>query len=273
MLRQLLIGAFTLFFAATIAFAQAAPGETQPQGAGPGPGPGRPNRGMGPGMLSQEAQMMITANGVFVLHAGVLAKFDATTLQPQGAALELFGPLAAMPTLSEPPTDQERTAMQSWVKGFTMRLSPATMLAKGDELLIVQNNNFFRVNQQTMAVDTTKAGLLSQNAWAQTQLPVTQLLMTGKPVLQLVDNTLYVIIGANLVTVNADTGAVLSNGTLPQEMNPMQDMRALMSTGLLGGGNGMMGGGAGRRNGGGRRGGGANNAPPAGENAPPPPAQ
>jgi len=160
-------------------------------------------------------EMTITQYGVFVLKNAALAKFDAATLRQQGAALELFGTLPEQPPVSTPPTDQERQAVMAWNKANAMRMSPAAMLAKGDELLIVMNNVLFRVNQRTLTLDTTQPKLLAADTNPQSWM---------KPVLELNANTLYILIGFNMVAVNADTAAVLSNGVLPKEMTPKQNM-------------------------------------------------
>ncbi len=252
MLRITLLLALALS-AMTMAFAQAAPGTPPPQPTGPGG-----NRGGGmQGMQQPSADMTITPNGVFVLKSGVLVKYD-TTLKQQGTPLELFGaPLPARPTVSNPPTDTETQAMMAWMQDAAPRLSAAAMLAKGDELLIVIGSTLYRVNQKTMALDTKQAKLLpAQGNMAQNRPLAAMMtaLNASKPVLQLCDNTLFIVIGSNLAAVNADTGDVLSNGMLPKETTiNMPNMRG-----------GMGGNGGGRGGRGGRGAGGGNNNAPAG---------
>jgi len=246
----------------TLAFAQAEIG-----GAAPAPQPGNGGRGfpgmgmMGMGMqgMQQAPEMTITPNGIFILKSGVLMRFD-TKLKQQGTSLELFGALAVQPPMSETPTDAERQAMMAWMRDAAPRMSPAAMLAKDDELLIVIGTTLFRVNQKTLVLDTKQTKLVAQADMAENR-PLAAL-MTGKPVLQLNDKTLYIIIGANLAAVNADTGDVLSTGVLPKEttVNMMNMMRPMRN----GGGNG---GGGVRGGGGGRGAGGNDNAPAAGRAA------
>jgi hypothetical protein len=38
--------------------------------------------------------------------------------------------------------------------------------------------------------------------------------------MQLQDKTLYILTGANLISLNAEDGTILSNGVLPKELTP-----------------------------------------------------
>ncbi len=234
--------------AMAIVLAQAAPGTPVPQ---PQPGGGMGMRGGMPGIqgMQPSVEMTVTPNGVFVLKSGVLVKYD-TTLKQQGTSLELFGPLAVQPTVSNPPTDEERQRMRTWLLDAAPRMSPAAMLADGDELLIVVGNTLFRVNQKTLALDTKQAKLLGENNPLQNRPFAAMTAMMGsKPVLQLSEKTLFIILGSDLVAVNAETGDVLGNGVLPKETNiDMTNLRGVFGGGGAGAGRGNRGGGRNNNN-------------------------
>lgn len=242
-----------LLLAVTCAFAQPDPnagGAAAPPPGGPrggGAGPGGAMRGMMANM-QQEPVMTITANGLFVLRAGVVAKFDLATMKPQGT-LELFGPLGVQPVLPATPTDQDRQAQFAWLRDYFTRMAPATVLAKDDVLLIVQDNSFFRVNQKTMQMDAIQTELVKPvngNAMRGAMMNMT------KATVQLLDKTLYILTGTNLISLNAEDGTILNRSELPKELTPAMPNFAGM------GGMGGLGrqGGAGGRQGGGRQGGG-----------------
>ncbi len=150
--------------------------------------------------------MTITKNGLFVLKNGVLAKFDATTLKQQGTALELFGPPPEPPTPGTVTTEQDRQKTMNWSYANGIRSCPAAMQAKDDELLIVMYNSVFRVNQRTMTLDTTQSKLLVDDPQNPNVTAPWMVRNLGKPVLQLNGNVLFVLLGTNLIAVNADTG-------------------------------------------------------------------
>ena len=195
MIRFALVCALALCFSATAVFAQM---------------PG--NMGSG--------DMTITKYGLFVLKGGVLAKFDAATLKQQGAALELFGPMLKAPTPGVVSTTQDHSTLMTWSIASGIRRCPAAMLAKDDELLIVMYNSVFRVNQQTMTLDTTQAKLLVDDPQNPNMSSPWMVMNLGKPVLLLNEKVLYILLGTNLVAVNSDTADVLINGALPKEMAP-----------------------------------------------------
>ncbi len=236
---------------ATCAFAQpgpnGAPNPAQPQPGG--------NRGgnMLDGILGaglNNTALDVLPAGVMVLRNGVLAKFDQT-LKPTGT-LELFGALPVQPVMPQNPTQQDRDAMRAWFSQVANRTGTAAMLANHDTLFIVIGSNFFRVNAKTMILEA-KADLNADAAGNPPAAGPAAFLRAGVPFLRLDADTLYVVVGANLLTINANTGNILNRATLPKEMTP-----AIQGGGFPGGrGNG--GGpdaGAGRGNRGGRGGGG-----------------
>ena len=244
MIRFLLL---TTLAAVLVASALAQP-DPAVQGNPPPPQPGAAQRGnnrMGmAGMqgMQQEALMEVTPQGVFVLRAGILAKFDPQTLTPQGT-LELFAPVPAQPTMPQNPTAQDRQVMRDWMMAMMPRMAPAIMLLNGDMLLIVQGNNFFRVNQQTLKLEAAQTALAKPDANNPRQM------MMAKPELRLVDNTLYILMDDQLVSVNIGDGAVLSRGVLPKEMMAQMQMPAgMMGGGAAGAGRGAGAGRAGRGN-------------------------
>jgi hypothetical protein len=182
----------------------------------------------------------ITPDGVFVIRNGVVAKF-AVGLGTAAGTKELFPALPEPPKLSEAPTPEEREAMGKWMGLLAERTAAFSVLAREKMLYLVVGTKFFRVNQQTLAVEA-QADLM----------PAPEGLRRGvnteAPLLKLDGGVLYVLSGQAFIAVDAQTGAVQTRMTLPKEMFPTANIGNVMR----GGNNGP---GGGNRNGGGGAGG------------------
>jgi len=170
-----------------------------------------------------DAQLETTPNGIFVLSGGVLAKFDVATLKPAGV-VELFGPMPAPPVLSQPLTPQDQQTLQSYSRERSKRQAPAAVLSEGDVFLIVINGAFFRVNQKTMALEAKQEDLLPKDD------DMLRFYGMQKPLLQLTGKTLFVLIGTNLVSVNAENGEIGGRAPMPESMY-LQMPRPMMGGG------------------------------------------
>jgi len=154
----------------------------------------------GPQMIIQPPLMVTTPAAVFVVRQGVLAKYDARTLETQGM-VELFGPPPAEENAENP------LAKLDWIR----RLAPGAMLAEEQELLIVIGEQYFRVNRATLEVQVS-ASLFKAQALA----PVERLMaVLSPPVLAMQGETLYVTRGNQLLAVNRKDGVVRGVGALP----------------------------------------------------------
>jgi len=239
MQRYLFLLAIVLTLAASV-FAQPDPNAP----ANPQPQPGGRRGGMpGAGMNALDnlspVNLMVLPEGVFVLHSGVLAKFNAETLEP-GGVLELFGPLPARPVMPQNPTQQDRAALRDWMQQNAVRLAPSGTLEKDDRLYIVIGNKYFRINAKTL-VPEVKADL--GGAGNNPRMPV----LGGAPQLKLEGGVLFVVLGQELLTVEPDTGKVTKRVLLPKELFPA--VQGPAGRGAAGNGRGNRGGGAGGRNG------------------------
>lgn len=280
MLRRLL---FLLLAAslATLIFAQ--PNPDQPAGGGPGGGRmGGGRNGNGPGanfmtnITADNTIFEINAFGIFIIHNGVVAKYNAN-LNPVGVK-ELFDPLPPQPKPANPQqmTDAERKNAQDWLALVGERDAPFSHLIKDEFLHLVIGSHYFKVNMKTLAVDTQADLTLpaDPNALANPQRGQGQFIRQA-PMLKLDGATLFVLDTQALFAVNTANGAV-TNAALPKEMFPSVDFAALR--GLFGNfngngrnqpGAGNPGGGPGGNRPGGGGGGDGNRGGNAGGNPPP----
>lgn len=84
--------------------------------------------------------------GVYVFNKGVLARFDAKTLQPRGV-VELYGKMPALPVDN---IDMDGTSQL--VEELGQRLLPAGMAWHHGELLVLSGDEYFRVDPATLAI-------------------------------------------------------------------------------------------------------------------------
>ncbi|HEY3418552.1 MAG TPA: hypothetical protein VGM23_16875 [Armatimonadota bacterium] len=241
---------------ATCALAQ--PDPNTPATANQQANQGRFNGMMGGGQNNMALEIL--PRGVFILHNGVLAKFDVETLKAAGN-LELFGPLPPQPPMPQQnATDQDREAMRKWATLALPRTAPPATLALDDMLYIVIGTTFFRVNTATLALEA-KSDLAAPAAAAPAaggapaagnNFRANQML--GSPALMKLDRgVLYVIIQQELLAVDPKTGNVTTRVQLPKELlqniNIFGGMGGFRNQGGQGGQGGQRNGGRGNRGG------------------------
>jgi len=239
MMKHLVVMSMVLVLAAGALFAQA-----------PAPVTG-PNTG--------STVLVNTPKGLFALRDGVLAKYDIATLKP-AQELQLFGPMPA------PPADfTDNTARQKYFSEFQRRTAPAIMIPKDTSLLVVVSDGFARINQDTLKVeasaDLTPAGGTTTAAGGGMGRGFQQ---AAAPGFLLNGNTLYVMTGKEMLSINITDGKILARTALPQDLQPLQ-MNFPGGGGPGGGrgGRGNRGGGGGAPGGAGAPGGTTPNTPPA----------
>lgn len=168
-----------------------------------------------PGGNSGNTLLVNSPKGLFALRAGVLAKFDAATLK-SALVFELFGPMPERPT-----DNNNRDAMQKYVTELQRRMAPPIMLVKDDALLVVIGDGFARINQDTLKVEAT-ADLSPPGA------PVAADAGRGfrntdiVPGYLLVNNTLFLMRGTELLSLSVTDGKILARTPLPKELQPLQ---------------------------------------------------
>ncbi len=127
-------------------------------------------------LLTQPPCSYLAADdGVYVLRCGALAKLDPRTLAPVKVT-ELYG---AVPT----PTAKAAAAeIQAACINRAQRLLPPAMLLQGHGLVIVQGDDFFQVDTDTLTV--TKHGSLTQAGGDALVARTNELFSLGAPQLQ-----------------------------------------------------------------------------------------
>lgn len=160
---------------------------------------------------SGDTLMVTTPKGLFVLRNGVLAKFDPVTLK-SGPVLELFGPMPAPP--GQNATREERQAYNNEVQ---KRMAPPIMLVKDNALLVVIGDGFARIDQDTFKSDALD--LRNPNAAPAAGRGFRQ---EGAPGYLLVGDTLYLLRGTELISIDVAKVKLNARGPLPKEMQPIQ---------------------------------------------------
>ncbi len=150
-----------------------------------------------------------TANGIFLVHAGILVKFDPKTLQQQGM-VELFGPMPPMPVAAEG-ADPDRQAFAKWMQERTRRMSQPVMIVDGEALVVVVAEKYLRLNQKTLTIDA-QADLRAPDA------PAGRPLMGVISIVELNGDSVYVIQGGEIINVHRVTGKLQGRITLPEEL-------------------------------------------------------
>ena len=147
-----------------------------------------------PFMQRPPCSYLAAADGVYVLRCGALAKLDPRTLE-QLKVTELYGAVAP-PAAPADPAELQATGIKR-----AQRLLPPAMLMQGNELLIVQGDDFFQVNMATLAV--TKHGSLAQvTGDARTK----ELIALGAPKLQPTKHGVLITRGKECFLLNPATG-------------------------------------------------------------------
>ncbi len=139
------------------------------------------------GMPGGQTVVLNTTKGLFVLRGNALAKYGTAPLK-QANLLQLPG------------------------KGQT------TLLEHDGALLAFNNDKFLRINEETLQIDAS-ADLAATTATTNTNA---QRLPQSAPSYLLVDNTLYLVTGAELLAVNLTTAQVSSRLTLAKELQATQ---------------------------------------------------
>lgn len=152
-----------------------------------------------------------TPNGLFVVYRGVVARYHATTLQPQGS-VDLFEPVpqGAAPT-------PEKALVRPAEDDRQFRAQVAAMLPHGDALLIIIGNQFRRVNQKTLVIEAKST--LDPGKPTNPDPLLTGALNPWLPaVVKLDGQALYVFRGPYLLLLNPTSGAITAQSTLPKTM-------------------------------------------------------
>ncbi len=221
MMQRVLVAVLALSLAACV-FAQPDPNQ---------PGGGRQGGGQGGNfqapMTDDNTKFEVNAYGIFVIHNGVVAKYNAN-LNPVGVK-ELFDPLPPQPKAANPQnvTVEERANIQAWSQLLSERQGPFAQIVKDEMLHLVIGARYFRVNMKTLGVEA-KAELKTPaaDADAAANPQGRGLFMRQAPMLKLDGNTLFVLGNQSLFAVNTASGAV-TNAVMPKEMFPTVDYRAL----------------------------------------------
>lgn len=185
----------------------------QPDPRVPVPGdPREPNRQ--PFLMNPDGQvMLVTANGLYAMNAGSLARFDAKTLEVLGVA-ELFGPMPEAPNFDNPNALQ-RGAMERWQMAMQQRMSPTTLVAQGDDhVIVIVGDQFFRINQRTLAVERQIS----------LQVPVDEREPGEEPFYstrtRIEGNLVYLMRGIRLYVIDTAKGELLAGVRMPEELTP-----------------------------------------------------
>lgn len=156
-----------------------------------------------PMLVAQPPMMTVAPDGIFVVRGGVLAKYDAKTLDAVGM-VELFGPL---------PEENKANAQVNLDR--LRRLLPGAMLVTNTDLMVVIGEQFFRVDRATLE-EKVSVSLFQDQVLA----PAERLIaVAAPPVLTLDGATLYVTRGSQLLAVTWQDGHVRAVGMLPDPFN------------------------------------------------------
>ncbi|MHB0939025.1 MAG: hypothetical protein ACYDCO_24720 [Armatimonadota bacterium] len=179
----------------------------------------------GPGgggmQASGDTLMVTTPKGLFVLRNGVLGKFDPATLKPL-QTMALYGELPAQPA-----NNADREAWRVYNAEIQKRMAPPLLLEKDSSLIIVIGDDFARIDQETLEFQTLD--LRGPNAPAPAG---GRGFRQDAPDYLLVKDTLYLMKGTEILSVDIANVKVLARGPLPKELQPLQ-----FNFGGFGGGN------------------------------------
>ena len=159
---------------------------------------------------ARRASIEVTPQGVFVLYGGVLARYDANLTAPS-TTVALFGPMPEQPKLSTPPLPEEREALNAWQQQRRQRQMAGALLIAGADLLIVYPDHYFRVNQQSLAIE--KSTDLSGGT------PSNQMSI-DPPKLKMAGNMLYLLRDGEMLAIDIANGEINGRSPLPEEMLP-----------------------------------------------------
>jgi hypothetical protein len=163
----------------------------------------------------QPTVMELTDQGLIVITNGVLARYDAKTLEAKGT-VDLLGPLPEAP---QPPTalDDLQLYFQDY-QLYTQELAKwretPVMTTLGQYLLVVLGDQFYRIDSETMTIEV-QASVEAEPADGADPLPP----LTGvTPILSLHGTMLYVLRSNRVSAIEIKEGKVMAATTLPAEM-------------------------------------------------------
>jgi len=167
--------------------------------------------------------MKATPDGLFLIHNGVLVKYDAETRQPAGT-LALFGVPFDWPPDYQPQDDGGNIFL---LERMRRMMVPGISTADHD-LLIVIGSQFFRIDARTLRVKVA-ATVLTPDPLLEVARMFTQpdgMGVVSNPMsffqpsqLEVTGRTLHIMQGYNqLVSINIDDGTVLAHQPLPPGM-------------------------------------------------------
>jgi hypothetical protein len=162
--------------------------------------------------------MVNTAKGLFVLRAGVLAKFSVPALKQQ-LMMQVWGPMPAAPA-----DFSDREATSKYFTEMQRRLAPALLLAKDNSILVVVGDGFLRVNQDTLKTEAMTdlrdpaAAPADANAGGGNRFGGFG--RQNEPSLGylLADTTLYLMRAKEMVAINITDGKILARTPLDKEL-------------------------------------------------------
>jgi hypothetical protein len=274
-----------LALTAITAFGQPDPNAPGQPGVQPGAQQGGGRQGfdittMAENQIGQaETTMVLTDAGIFLYKAGTLAKLDYLTLAEQ-KKVSLFGAMPEKPAAPAQPAaggggnggfmqQFQDPATQKYMAEITKRLAPPAIITTDESMFFVIGDSFFKVNQQTLAVNlqASLAKKVDPNQPAQPNggarlgnFNVGRATQSGAPVAKIKDDVMIILKQDEILLVDTLTGKVSLRNTLPKEfLAPVafgQGGRGQGGFGAQGGGRGQGGGGAAGGGGRGQRGGG-----------------
>lgn len=157
------------------------------------------------------AAMEATDDGLFILQNGLLAKFDVKNLKLLGG-LRLLEPIPAAPQTNDP---AERIR---YFQEVARHLAPATMIVHKRNLIIVQGNDFLRIDTQKLTIDL-RTNLVAPADVAKGATQLSDLFQPQRPpAYQVSEEILYLLRADEIVAIDLTTGKVVSRGALPGEM-------------------------------------------------------
>ncbi len=218
-----------------------------------------------------ETTMVLTDAGIFLYKAGTLAKLDYLTLTEQ-KKVSLFGELPAKPAAPAQPAagaggnggfmqQAQDPATQKYMAEITKRLAPPAIISTDESLFFVIGDSFFKVNQQTMAVNlqSSLAKKADPNQPAQPNggarlgnFNIGRATQSGAPIAKMKDDVMIILKQDEILLVDTLTGKVSLRNTLPKEFIAPPAANGGFGQGGFGGQGGGFGGRGGQGGGGGR---------------------
>ncbi len=165
-----------------------------------------------------------TDHGLFIIGSGVIAKYDIKTLAPLGNLRLVDIPVPNyMMYRKKDPAGMAADKPVDWVKNNRdnqLIMAKPVVIEDGKDLIIILNDKFLRVGMDKVNLIASADMTVKKDAAGVT----TTAAATGNnggevPTVQLVDNTLYVMSGGNLWSLNAADGKELGQSKIPIDPN------------------------------------------------------